>query len=572
MTGENREKWDSEATILALFLLFTAAVRIALIRTATINPDELFLTGGGWRVSQGVLPFLGYMDVHPPLLAVLSALPFALFRLGASFIDLFRVTSFLLTSAFMVFLYLATARNCSRKTALLALAILNSFVFVLERTTHARESVPAFFALFAAIWLITTSNSYAKIDLRFVLAAALTGIACQFHLVLAIAVAALCVWILLESRPSRRISGAIVLSVVFGAIAVAAFFLPYLLIYRGEIGSALTAQLHTFQFNRLYQQNEVMDFAYLLSRLFLQNPIHWAAVFLTLAVFNVRLIRRRIAEPFLRLCVLMADAGLAAVILAQQPFEHRTFLLVFFTSVLAAVLISDLFAFSPRAGSKTGRLIITSAVVLIGVAGIVLYLVQVRSDDRKFAAQSTGSIPPGQSLLHKATGDEAIAWLDNRTGSYDSFTYRPYDQRRCVINFFFHESDPGETVLSDWQNPPLRALPAAYHHGNILYHVYTTHEIETQPAAISLLSRYDSAYSVEDHTPEDRMVRLLNKTEPRIIYVEGNIASLFRQSTKLRNWVANHYQLVIHSGCGAAFAILPRTTSGKTISGSDNNQ
>ena len=552
-----------EAILLTLFILATIAWRVSLLHHEPVNPDEIFLVAGAYRVNQGVLPFVHFIEVHAPFIYKAYGPLVAAIGERPDFPDLFRWLHWVLGIVFNALLFVLVKRAFDGKVALWSLSILNAFVYYTMRTVHGRPDFPAFILLFGALFLLMGREDRPRTPARLLLGGVGFGLATSFHLAMAFPTAALFAWLFLEGRKEGSPSHGVKAAFLFGSASIAVYLGSYVFVYGGRALEALTLHGRMFTFNRInLAANDHIHSLQNLKRIVTESPLAWLLVGLAFVLYNLRWLKGDLKRSRTRLFVLLTDLGIPYVLIQAKKVESYYFLLTIFGSVLAALMIKELTSGALRGGRWMTRGGVGLATASIFVAVSVASAVQFDGELNKMEQRDAEELGALKASFRMDGGLEGAQdpgrvrlWLEKRTSSFRAFDRRPRRQRIAQIRFMLSHSNEGDAVLTDWLNPPFRRLPANIHHGQMFSIFSRSGEIREDSEIRRLLSRYDPYYTLEDRSEEEHMIRLLEATRPALILLDGSLAMLFCDSARFAEWIAQRYRFELEPESGTFFAL-----------------
>ncbi len=533
-----------------------------LIPRVTYDPDEFFTVGSAWRISQGKLPFLDILDVHPPFLFKLYSVPLAWLGERADIVDLFRGFHGGLTLLLCWLMFAFYRRAFDAKTALWALCLQNSLPFFVRTTIHVRPDEPALLFMLAAALVLAGPKDRPLTRSGVALAAVFSGLAAATHITIPFLVVGAVAWLfLVRAQDAGWLAGLKTCS-FFGAVAIATFLATYFLVFGVKAPAAWIANAELFSFVRVYL-DEMPNQAWLTFRnLLAENPLTWALLGAGLAHFHVRWVIARRARLQEALPLLLTDGGLLFVLFHDQIFAQHYLLVTVFAAGIAAAAIRDGTAAVARRLRAHSAPVAELAMILVFAATTVN---AGRAD--LAASRERDAVPPPELVAAGATRDGKMAWVDPETarhclkkapGLQQPFAYRAQPQRAAQLQFLLENSRPDDIVYSDWLNPPYRELPVAVNHGLMITLYENSKALRQSPRLAALLRRFDPDYSPAESAADQVMIRLFAAKRPALITLDGRMAQLFCDSRDFRDWLSARYRLTFHPESGSFFALRNR--------------
>jgi len=548
-----------ETLVLALFLVSTLAWRIFLIQRETINPDEMFLVGGAYRVHSGMLPYLDYIDVHAPLIYKIYAPLIGLIGERPDFVDIFRWINWFLMVAFCIVMFLLIKRAFNGILALWSLCILNSFVFFIESTVHARPDALALVIFLLSLFLLISRNKNGDSTWRRILSFIGFGLATSLHITIAFPTAAVLIWLLIENWGRGSRLQAFKTAFFCGMASVIAYVLSCAIVFGHRLSAALIMYPKMFKFDRLYQSLAEYNTLQIFKTILSNSPLPWILIGCAVLISNVKWLTRGLKNSHAKLFTLLTDMGVA-FLLVHEDFEQYYFSLVIFGSILAALMLKEWtrnlqsrFHHTPKG---VFDLSIALVLTLSSLATCANFQIQMEKKDSFARKRLSNMQMPALQADGSWAPSDIKKWMAQQAPSFDPFNYRPKEQRIAQIQFMLEHSKPNDVVFSDWLNPPYRNLPAPIHHGYPISLFYKSRKLRNNPKMVELLHHYDPYYSIDDQSETEHMIRLFEKTQPTLLLLDGSLGQLFFSDDIFQKWITDRYRLIIEPKSSSVFAIL----------------
>ena len=548
-----------EAIALVMLLLASAVWRVILLRRTLINPDELFLVGGAYRVLHGVLPCVDYIDPRTPLGYKIYALLVAWVGERPDFVEVFRWIHWAMALGFQAVLFLQVARAYGRLEALWALGILNSFSFFILRTVHVRPDLPALWIFFVFLLAISPQATGRRVSVQAALAGLGFGLATSIHITLLFPSAAVGLWLLLEEWKRERGPSALVAPLWMGAAWSVGCFLGFFVVFKSRIVELFRIYVQMFALEKVYIAYQ-RDTGTILRQVLSESAVSWLLVGGALVAGHWRWFKGAWRDSAGPLYLLLADSGVLFLLIRKQKFEQHYILVVLFGSIVAATFVRSWIA---RATHRFRRLprgwCGALAVLLLATAAAVSsYRMTTRINDETASQLVQASDVPAGVEKENGTCDPEIlaAWLQHRRDGYRTpFWARPKRQQVAQLRFLLAHSAPDSVVYTDWMNPPFRRLPAPYNHGLMIPRFFGSQTLRESPELVRLVRRYDPTYSADDPSVANGLIRLFQAAPPRAILIEGALGDAFCRSEELRRWIGDRYRIVMDPDSVSFFAV-----------------
>lgn len=561
MTESSRARLQAvEFIVLIAFLVGTVCYRVYLIEVGPLNPDEIFLIGGTFRVHSGMLPYLDYIEAHTPFIYKLYAPFFTLLAERDDVVECFRWVHLVWVGLFQVALFFVIRRSFRSWVALWSLCILNSFVFFVERTVHVRPDIPAYTVLMAPLWLCLGGGATSMRRGTYLLVTVSSALAFSLHLTTIFSVGALLGWLVARRRGGQAFRARVLLGVLLAGGFIGAYIAICFTLFGQRVCDALFRHLQMFQFDHLYLSSFYVDSVGIFKGIVRESPVAWFLVGCALLVFNMRFVRGRVKNPPIRLYLLLADLGALFLLARDNNFEQHYFALVIFGSVLAALAIREavyragtLWKRMPRGGWGLALALLCAASSVAAFRNKELRIESLARVDRFLVSPTIASATDDDGSLK--LGALRQAWLTEGAIRFDPFFPVPKRHREAQMRFLLNHSKPDEVVFSDWLNPPYRDLPAPYHHGYMISLFYKSRRLSQDPDLVRLIHRYDPYYRADDSGAGERMVRLFEARRPVVILVDGSIAELLVTSERFERWLSERYRFVFDPESASLFAL-----------------
>jgi hypothetical protein len=171
------------------------------------------------------------------------------------------------------------------------------------------------------------------------------------------------------------------------------------------------------------------------------------------------------------------------------------------------------------------------------------------------AEREDAAIPAPHAARNEVRAEDALAWLARNPARADPYGFRPNEVRIAQVRFLLAHSTPDESVVTDWLNPPYRALPGGYHDGSMIARLASAVGPNSPPKVRAALARYDSTYRDDAAPPDVRVIRLLDYAAPAVILLDGTMAELFLDSAGFREWLNVRYRIVWDDASRSLFAV-----------------
>jgi len=532
--------------------------RTMLIQLQTLNPDELFVLGGASRVCCGLRPYLDYVVALAPLIyRIYSPL---IGRLGETpaCVEYFRWLHFIITTMLLATLFMLIRRLYNSRIALWTLGILSGFLFFIERTVHVRPDTPALLMVLLSLWVLTQRRGHVFYIKKEVLAGFGMAIAFGLHVTVLFCIVPCLIWLLVDRSTGGSWKGRGNRTLWFGIAFVLSYGCLFLVMFGADAPWALGYYLRMFELEKAYQESFDPHVLRIFFSILLGSFLNWVLLGWALVAGNVKWGTGRLANPYTRLFILLADVGIVFLVARRRTFEQHYIQLVLFGSLPAALTLLE---WDKRAAMRFGSRGGFVGVLAAGVLGISAGLGAVSNyftDEEKDRMEDQYVQEARRTFAGKegsADVDLVRRWSRGRRFLSDPFYYRSKKHREAQLRFLLTHSKPDEVVFSDWLNPPYRNLPAPYHHGYMISLFYKSHRLSQDPELVRLIHRYDPYYRADDPGPGERMVRLFEATRPVVILVDGSIAELLVTSERFGQWLSERYTFVFDPESASLFAL-----------------
>ncbi|MCL4235608.1 MAG: hypothetical protein KJ042_13935, partial [Deltaproteobacteria bacterium] len=521
-------------------------------RVANVDPDEIFLLGGVDRMSRGLLPYVDHAEAHMPLFTRLLVPFWTAVRDRPDFLSVFRVLEWLVVGLAQVALGCVAWRFGRTRACAWALGLLSTFGFFLERSAHLRFEPFATILALAAFAVLATRRK-AGFGTREGVAAIFMGLATASHVSGPFLVAAFVATLLVLDVSSTGVRAARS-AIAFGVVAVATWFGVFAILLGTRLWEGLSALRDGFAFDAIYQAALASDLTVFLPGILRENPVSAALDVASLAAAHDAVLRLRFREPALVLAVLLADFSLGIVLARTPDYPQRYLPFVTFGALAAGLEIS-------RRMRSTGEGRLTRFVPVAAALGAILLAAQgvMSMSPPTLAAFALGENPNDEPVPRLRAGyrmvtEDVLLWWDTGGPAPDAFRSRSLAEFRAVERFLTARSESNDLVFTDWMNPPLRELPALHHHGAMIDVFERSPDLAESPPAQVAYRRYNPDYRSSTR-PEESFAMMFDRTNTRLIALDGSMGRAFRADAGFRSWLVERYDLMLEPRSEIVFAV-----------------
>ena len=556
----DRNPSPAEVLLLSFFLILTLAWRIYLASTARYNPDEFLFAGHCARLFHGLIPGRDFPLNHSPLFFYFLSRFFRAIDNQVGLLDHLRMIQFGETIAFLVLLFFFVRRVFGGRCAIYAVLLVHSFDFFTERTIQFRPDLWGYFLFILGIFLWSAEERPWRLTIRTMVASVFVALSVAFFMNMLFYLLGLFLWIIVESLKRKRLRAAVPL-LVFQTAAVAVIgLIAALLVYGFNFLMSITDFAHLL-FGKKYFLPSAEGTTKIVKDLVLGNILPIGLAILVFVEIHLHILKIRSANRHLILIVLLGDCGILFLASMRYLLEPRLFEQHFFLwAIPAAILLA--YRLSILSPDKTGWSLKPSFLILAIIflwsfhGAVALYKEEIsnRITERKelddFRTSWAHTKPDAKSI-----GE----WLSFKPKEYFTpFRYTSRDLQRRRISFLLEHTREGDLVLTEYYSPPYRDIPVKVPQGMILL-TYYKFDSESRKGLegqfIDLLHRWDPYTTMQERNLEERMLAMIERSSPRLIFLDGPFADLFRSSERFSQFVSSKYLLTVVVKDGMIYAL-----------------
>ncbi|MCC6159640.1 MAG: hypothetical protein IT350_16430 [Deltaproteobacteria bacterium] len=522
------------------------------IGIAPVDPDEVFFIGGVDRMARGLLPYIDHAEAHMPLVSHLLVPLWKVVREQPDFLVPFRILEWCVVGLAQFALGAVAWRFGRVRAGAWTLGLLNAFGFALERSVQIRFEPFATILVLAAFGVFATRRK-PGFGIREGVAAVLMGLATASHVSGPFLVAAFALTLLALDGGSAGVRAARS-SIAFGVVAVGTWLGVFAIVLGGRLWTGLAALRDGFDFDAVYQAALKSDLTFFLPGILRESPVTAALCILLLITAHDAILRQRHREPALVLAVLLADCSLAIVLTRTPDYPQRYLPLATYGALVAGLEVArrTKVAVEGVAGRLVPILALLAALAVVVQARSVLSAPNLT--DPEFGVKPDDEPVPRLSDGYRILPGDLLLWWDAGRAAPDAFRSRSIEEYRSVVRFLKKHSGRDDRVFTDWMNPPIRELPALNHHGGMIDVFERSRELAASPAVQSAYRRYNPDYRSSTRAEESFAI-LFDRTNTRLIALDGSMGRAFRNDGEFRRWMTERYDLMVEPRSEIVFAV-----------------